>query len=174
MGGKSCSFFFFFLFLFLLSFKPHAMPLHYLIAPKDFFLEEKRKKKLIFSEGEKRWDNPWEKLSSGNSYHLDQPDRPYNLKSLFAIHQNYPQYLGLAIRKRVFVHIWIAKVQISLYIHDQDLHCPLTQSLDTTECKNKEKRIGWYFAHAQDDLSLRIFANVWRHFTLEAANLMIL
>ena len=39
---------------------------------------------------------------------------------------------------------------------DQGLHCLLTESLDTTEYKNGEQRPGWYFAHAQDDLNLRI------------------
>ena len=42
---------------------------------------------------------------------------------------------------------------------DQGLHCPLTESLDTTECMNGEQGTGWYFAHAQDDLSAH-FAHV--------------
>ena len=40
---------------------------------------------------------------------------------------------------------------------DQGLHCPLTESLDTTECINGEQRLGRYFVHAQDDLNLHIF-----------------
>ena len=39
---------------------------------------------------------------------------------------------------------------------DQGLHCPWTESLDTTECMNGEQRLGWYFAHAQNDLNLSI------------------
>ena len=39
---------------------------------------------------------------------------------------------------------------------DQGLHCPLTESLDTTECLNGEQRPGQYFAHAQADLNLHI------------------
>ena len=37
---------------------------------------------------------------------------------------------------------------------DQGLHCPLIESLDTTECMNGEQRPRWYFAHVQDDLNL--------------------
>ena len=46
---------------------------------------------------------------------------------------------------------------------DEGLHCPLTKSLDTTECMTGEQRPGCYFAHAQDDLSAH-FAHVRRHF----------
>ena len=38
----------------------------------------------------------------------------------------------------------------------QGLHCPLTESLDTTKCMNGEQRPGWYFGHAQDYLIMRI------------------
>ena len=34
--------------------------------------------------------------------------------------------------------------------------CSLTESLDTTECINREQSPGWYFVHAQDDLNLCI------------------
>ena len=37
---------------------------------------------------------------------------------------------------------------------DQGLHCPLIESLDTTECIIAEQRPGRYFAHAQDDSNL--------------------
>ena len=37
---------------------------------------------------------------------------------------------------------------------DQGLPCPLTESLDITECMNGEQRPGRYFADAQDDLNL--------------------
>ena len=39
---------------------------------------------------------------------------------------------------------------------DLGLQCPLTESLDTTECMNGEHRPGQYFAPAQDDLNLHI------------------
>ena len=47
---------------------------------------------------------------------------------------------------------------------DQDLPCPLTESLNTTECMNGEQRPGRYFAHVQDDLNLRILCVLKRHF----------
>ena len=37
---------------------------------------------------------------------------------------------------------------------DQGLHCPLTESLDTTKCINRDQRPAQYFA--QDYLNLRI------------------
>ena len=39
---------------------------------------------------------------------------------------------------------------------DQGLRYPLTESLDTTECTNGEQWPGWYDAHAQGNLNLRI------------------
>ena len=42
---------------------------------------------------------------------------------------------------------------------EQDIHCPLiesVESLDTTECMNGKQMPGWYFAHVQQDLNLRI------------------
>ena len=36
------------------------------------------------------------------------------------------------------------------------LHCPLTELLDTSEYINEEQRPGWNFAHAQDNMNLRI------------------
>ena len=48
---------------------------------------------------------------------------------------------------------------------DQGLHCPLIEPLHSTICINGEQRSGWYFAHAQDDLNLRI-AHARRHFSL--------
>ena len=39
---------------------------------------------------------------------------------------------------------------------DQGLPCPLTESLDTVECINGEQMTELYFAHAHDDLNLRI------------------
>ena len=37
---------------------------------------------------------------------------------------------------------------------DLDLHCPLTELLDTRECMNGEQRPGKYFVHGQDKLNL--------------------
>ena len=34
---------------------------------------------------------------------------------------------------------------------DQGLHCPLIESLDATECINRDQRLGWYFTHAHDE-----------------------
>ena len=39
---------------------------------------------------------------------------------------------------------------------DLGLRCPLTESLDTLECINGEQRSGCDFAHARDDMILRI------------------
>ena len=53
----------------------------------------------------------------------------------------------------------------------QDLHCPLTESLDTTEYMNGEQRTGRYFAHMQYDLNLRILCMFEGTFSLDAANI---
>ena len=56
---------------------------------------------------------------------------------------------------------------------DQTLHCPLTESLDTTECMNGEESPRWYFGHAQDDLnlySLRMFKDT---LSLDAAHMVV-
>ena len=47
---------------------------------------------------------------------------------------------------------------------DQGLHCPLTEPLDTTECMTGEQRPGCYFAHAQDDVNMRILRTLKAHF----------
>ena len=39
---------------------------------------------------------------------------------------------------------------------DQGLYSPLTESLDTRECMNGEQKSGRFFAHALDDMNLRI------------------
>ena len=41
---------------------------------------------------------------------------------------------------------------------DQGYHCPLTESLHTTEYMNGEQKPGWYSVHTQDDLNLYICA----------------
>ena len=46
---------------------------------------------------------------------------------------------------------------------EQDLHCPLTESWDTTECMNVEQKPGLYVAYAQEDLNpgiLRMFESM--------------
>ena len=74
----------------------------------------------------------------------------------------YLSCLALAFRpqKRVFGHIRLygqrsPRSDCALAQSDQGLHCPLTESLDTTECMNGEQRHGLYYAHAQDDLNMR-------------------
>ena len=51
---------------------------------------------------------------------------------------------------------WRPRSDSASALSDLGLHCPLTESLDTTECMNGDKRPSWYFAHAQDDQNLRI------------------
>ena len=53
---------------------------------------------------------------------------------------------------------------------DQVLHCSLTESLDIAKCMNGEQRPRWYFAHAQDDLNLRILCID----TLDTAHMIII
>ena len=53
---------------------------------------------------------------------------------------------------------------------DQGLHCPLTESSDTTECTNGEQKPGGYFVLSQDDLNLRILHVFEGIFSLDAAH----
>ena len=55
---------------------------------------------------------------------------------------------------------------------DRCLHCPLTESLDTTECLNGEQRPGRYFAHAQDDLNLRTLQMFEGTFSFDVAHML--
>ena len=64
---------------------------------------------------------------------------------------NVLDFFGCTIRKRVFGHN-----DADCEGPDQGILCPLTESLDTTECMNEEQRPGWYFEHAQDDMNLHI------------------
>ena len=75
-------------------------------------------------------------------------------------------------KKRLFGHIRTAKAQISCASNqsDQGIHCPLAESLDTTECMNGEQRPGLDFKHAQDDLNPRMFEET---FSLDVAHLDI-
>ena len=68
--------------------------------------------------------------------------------------------MGPAMRKRVFRHLRTAKRSAQ---SDQGL-LVRKHSLDTAEYMNGKQRPGGYFAHAQDDLTLRIFAHVRMHF----------
>ena len=53
---------------------------------------------------------------------------------------------------------------------DQDLHCPLTESLATTECMNGEQTPGWNIA--QDDLNLHILRMFEGTFSLDAIHVI--
>ena len=55
----------------------------------------------------------------------------------------------------------------------QDLHCPLTELLDITECMNGEQRLGWYHAHAQDDLNVCILHMFEDTFSLDMAHIFV-
>ena len=57
---------------------------------------------------------------------------------------------------------------------DQALQCPPTESVDTTESMNGEQMPGQYFAHAQDDLNLRILRMFEGTFLLDAANIVLI
>ena len=47
------------------------------------------------------------------------------------------------------------------------LYCPLTESLDTTECINGKQKPGRYFAHALNDLNPRILRMSESTFSLD-------
>ena len=53
---------------------------------------------------------------------------------------------------------WKLRSSCAFMQSDQGFHCPLTKSLDTTECMKEEQR------HAQVDQNLRIFVHGWRNF----------
>ena len=50
-------------------------------------------------------------------------------------------------------------------LSDQGLHCPLKESLDTTECINGEQMPGSYFAHAQNDANTHILRKLEGRFS---------
>ena len=64
------------------------------------------------------------------------------------------------------------KAQISPRIHTvwSGLHCPLTDTMYTTKCKNREQRPRWYFAHAKDDLNLYILRMLEGSFLITPAH----
>ena len=65
-----------------------------------------------------------------------------------------------------------AQIRLRIAQSEKGLLCPLTESLETTECMNRELKPGRYFTHVQDDLfphSLRMFDGA---FSLNAAHLM--
>ena len=71
--------------------------------------------------------------------------------------------MGRTMQKNIFGHMRTLTAQISRISaqSDQDLHCPLTESLDTTECMNREQRPGWYCAHVQDFTRVRRRFSSW-------------
>ena len=79
------------------------------------------------------------------------------------------------MQKRVFGHMRTAKARSDCADaqSDQGLHCPLAESLDTTECMKGEQRPGWYFAHAQNDLNLRILLMFEGSFWLDAVHKLV-
>ena len=56
---------------------------------------------------------------------------------------------------------------------DQGLNCLLTESLNTTVCRNSEQRPGWLFANAQDDLNLHILCMFEVTFSLEVDHIFM-
>ena len=56
---------------------------------------------------------------------------------------------------------------------DQGLYGPFTDSLDTTEYMNGERRPRCYFVHAQDDLKQRILRMFEGTFSLDPAHVCI-
>ena len=74
-------------------------------------------------------------------------------------------YMGHAMQKCVFGHVQKTKARSGCAPpqSDQDLHCPLTQPLNTTECMNGEQRPAWYFANEQGDPTAYV-VHVPRHF----------
>ena len=72
----------------------------------------------------------------------------------------------------IWGHQWSTQACASAQF-DQGLHCPLTETLDTTECMNREQRPGWYFAHAQVYLNMRILRMFEGTFSLNLAQIVI-
>ena len=75
-------------------------------------------------------------------------------------------YRACAMRKSVFGH---KRQQMPRSVctsaqSDQGLHCPLTESLDTTECINGD------LGHVQDDVNLHILCMPEGTFSLDEAN----
>ena len=104
------------------------------VKTHEFHLTGHAMSKLIF------WHMQIEKVP-------DQSAQPCSLIRAFAVHEN------ICRQRR-------PRSDCPSTQSDQGLHCPLTESLDTTECMNREQSPRWYFAHAQDDLNLLIFASL--------------
>ena len=64
--------------------------------------------------------------------------------------------MGRTMRKLVFEH----RSATASAQSDQDLHCPLTKSLDTIECINRKQMLGLDFAHAWDESEYVHFVQV--------------
>ena len=56
---------------------------------------------------------------------------------------------------------------------DQDLRCPLIESLNTTECMNGQQRPGCDFAHVQDDVNPYILRMIEDMFSVDAAHIIL-
>ena len=113
-----------------------------------------------------------------------------NIRVFFFLSENF-QFLvvkfSVYLNRRVFVMVsWshqakaclqaYAKNESTYHTHiraDQKLHCPLTESLATTECMNGEQMSGWYFAHVQDYLNLCILRMFEGSFSLDMARNLI-
>ena len=67
------------------------------------------------------------------------------------------------------------QVQISLASKQSDrvLHYLLTESLDTTECMNREQRTRWYFVHTQNGLNGHILHMFKSTFSLDGTQLLL-
>ena len=73
-----------------------------------------------------------------------------------------------AMLKRVFGYMRTANAQITLRIRA----VWSGSSLFAYRIINKEQRPGWYFAHEQDDLNMRILRIFKKSFSLDAAQLI--
>ena len=76
------------------------------------------------------------------------------------------------MRKSIFGYMRPTKAQSSLHIRAvwQRLHCPLKETLDTTECMNGQQRPGWYVAYVQGDVNPLILHILEGMFSLNEAN----
>ena len=84
----------------------------------------------------KFWDSKWSR-SNGVTLQMDG-------------HMKSAGIMSCAMWKRVFRHV-DSQSSFQTVQSEQGLLCPLTESLDTTECFNGEQRIAWNFVHMQHD-----------------------
>ena len=76
--------------------------------------------------------------------------------------------MGCTMQKCVFEHMRTAKAQISLYIRAVRSGPLLftNRIIDTIECFNEERMIGWDFVHMQDDVNLHILRMYHENMTI--------